>query len=135
MLITLRVIATALLALSIGGSPAAQATERDVARPGLSDMTLTRHDVPQVARTGLGDMALPQNAPRVIRTGLGDMTPTPVSLRSTASGDVSTRAPHIIATQTPDRTPWLLIIAPLLLAATVIGHRYLARRRRSGAAR
>ena len=75
------------------------------------------------------------DAPRVVRTGLGDMMLTPVSLRSTTPGDVSTRAPRRIATQTPDRTPWLLIIAPVLLAATVIGHRYLARRRRSRVAR
>jgi hypothetical protein len=131
--ITLRVIATALLALTIGGSPAAQATEHNGARPRPYHMTLTHHDVPPVARTGLGDMDLThKDAPRVVRTGLGDMTLTPVSFRSTSSGDVSTRMPPPISTQTPDRTPWLLIIAPVLLAATVTGQHYLARRRRSG---
>jgi hypothetical protein len=121
MLTTRRILATALLALAIGHSVAAQAAQPESARTGLGDMTATRHDAPRVARTGLGDMTLTrQDVPRVARTGLGDMT---------------TRAPQRVATQTPQRTPWLLIIAPLVVAATVAVHRYRARGRRASAAR
>jgi hypothetical protein len=74
-------------------------------------MTLTRQDTPRVTPRGLPDMAL-----------------TPVGWRSTP-------APPPVATQTPDRTPWLLIIASVLMVATMTGHYYRVRRRRSGAVR
>jgi hypothetical protein len=107
-----RIVATALLALTIGCSASAQANERDVSRTGLGDMALTREDVPRVFRTGLGDMRL-----------------------TLVHGGASTRAPQPVATQTPDRTSWPLIIVSVLLAATLTGHYYRARRRRSRVAR
>ncbi len=112
MLTTRRILASALLALAIGHSVAAHAAQPDSVRTGLGDMTVARQDVPRIARTGLGDMRLTHaEAPRVAR------------------------APHRVATQTPQRTPWPLVIAPILLVTTVAAHRYRARARRSAAAR
>jgi len=101
--ITCRIAATALLALAIGGSTAAQAAEHHVARTGLGDMTLTRQDVPRVTRTGLGHM--------------------------------TTGATQPAASQKTDRTPWRLITAFALLAATAALLHNRARRRRSAVAR
>src|SRR4051794_1462173 len=105
--ISIRFIATALLALALGGPAVAQANGPDVSR---------------VARTGRGDMELTrEDAPRVVRTGLGDMTLTPV-----ASGSMArSHEPQPVATQTPGRTPWPLIIGSVLLVAATGGaHQY-----------
>jgi hypothetical protein len=121
MLTTRRSLASALLALAICHSVTAQAAQPDSARTGLGDMTVTRQDVPRIARTGLGDMSLTHaTVPRVART---------------ARSDTTTRAQRAVAAQMPPRIPWLLIVAPVLLAATAAVHRYRARGRRSAAAR
>jgi hypothetical protein len=57
---TRRVLATVLLALAISTPAVAQT------RTGRSDMSLTRTEVPHVARTGLGDMTT--SAPQRVAT-------------------------------------------------------------------
>ena len=116
-----------LLALAGGGSAAAQAAARDTARTGLGDITTTRQEIPRGARTGSGHMtAIRHDAPRVARTGFGDMNFPGAGvprIAGTGRADDHAHVSQRVATRTSQRIPWLLIIAPLVLAATVAVHR------------